>query len=59
MTWLGRPFHNFGAETENALSPYVFVLDVGVARSPRELERNTRDDFPSCNSSETYPGHSP
>ena len=38
---LRRPVHNFGAQTENALSPYVFVLDVGVARSSRELECNT------------------
>ena len=59
LTWLGRQFHNFGAQTENVLSPYEFVLEVGVARSPRELERNARDDFLSCNSSETYPGHSP
>ena len=28
LTWLGRPFHNFGAQTENALSPYVFLLSV-------------------------------
>ena len=32
LTWLGRPFPNFGAQTENALSPYVFVHDVGVVR---------------------------
>ena len=38
---LRRLVHNFGAQTENALSPYVFVLDVGVARSSRELECNT------------------
>ena len=59
LTWLGRPFHNFGAQTENALSSYVFVLDVGVTRSPKELERNIQDDFYSCHHSETYPGHSP
>ena len=59
LTWLGRLFHNFGAQTENALSPYVFVLDVGAARSPRELKCNTRDCFHSCHCSETYPGHSP
>ena len=59
LTWLGRPFHNFGEETENVLSPFVFVLDVDVARSPGELERNAGDDFLSRNSSETYPGHSP
>ena len=34
LTWLGRPFPNFGAQTENALSPYVFVHDVGVVRRP-------------------------
>lgn len=60
LSWLGRPFHNFGVQTENSLSPHVFVVDVGVARSLRELDGNTRDDFLSCNSaSETYPGHSP
>ena len=59
LTWLGGPFHNLGAQTENALSPYVFVLDVGIARSPRELERNSGDYFLSCNNSETYLGHSP
>ena len=48
--WLGRPFHNFGEETENVLSPFVFVLDVGVARSPGELERNAEDDFFSMTS---------
>ena len=62
LTWLGRQFHNFGAQTENALSSYVFVLDVDVARSPKELEHITRDCFVffhSCHCSETYPGHSP
>lgn len=38
LMWLDRSFLNFGTQTENALPPYVFVLDVEVARSPRELE---------------------
>ena len=45
LTWLGRSFHNFSARTENAVFSYIFVLSVGVGRRPRELERNTRDDF--------------
>jgi len=29
----GRVFHNFGATTEKARSPYVFKRAVGVAKS--------------------------
>ena len=29
LTSLGKLFHNFGAHTENALSPKVVVLDIG------------------------------
>jgi len=28
----GREFHSFGAQIENALSPYVAVLLLGVTR---------------------------
>ena len=29
---VGKLFHNFGAHTENALSPKVVVLDLGTLR---------------------------
>ena len=32
LTSLGKLFHNFGAHTENALSPKVVVLDLGTLR---------------------------
>ena len=38
ITWLGRPTHNFGAQTENALSPYVFVLELQELLQKIELE---------------------
>ena len=28
----GRSFHNFGAATENDLSPYALVLAIGVCK---------------------------
>ena len=30
LTSLGKLFHNFGAHTENALSPKVVALDLGT-----------------------------
>ena len=42
LTSVGKLFHNFGAHTENALSPKVVVLDLGTLRRYWLLERNFR-----------------
>ena len=36
--WKGRLFHNNGAATEKALSPFVLRLEGGTARSLREVD---------------------
>ena len=42
LTSVGKLFHNFGAHTENALSPKVVVLDLGTLRRYWLLERKCR-----------------
>ena len=42
LTSVGKLFHNFGAHTENALSPKVVVLDLGTLRRYWLLERKFR-----------------
>ena len=44
----GRVFHNFGATTEKARSPYVFKRAVGVARSSCDDDLNIRDCVTAC-----------
>ena len=42
LTSLGKLFHNFGAHTENALSPKVVVFDLGTLRRYWLLERKVK-----------------
>ena len=39
LTSVAKLFHNFGAHTENALSPKVIFLDLGILRRYWLLER--------------------
>ena len=43
---VGKLFHGFGAATENALSPYVRVDDLGTINRPCVAERYTYTSFP-------------
>ena len=46
----GILFHSLGAMLENALSPYVFVRDLGSSNSLFETERNDLELFEQLNS---------
>jgi hypothetical protein len=51
LTSNGRSFHNCGAETEKALSPYKVVRDLGTLRLPFDVDRSSRGS--SCGASES------
>ena len=52
----GIKFHSFGAEDENARSPYVTDLTDGVVRSERLEDRNDRGGEYSSISAIKYSG---
>lgn len=59
LTSVGKLFHNFGAHTENALSPKVVVLDLSTLRRYWLLERKFRWFLYSWINSLRYVGANP
>ena len=55
----GILFHSLGAHVENALSPYVLVLDFCWKRSSREFERSVLEWFWHWSNSTKYRGSIP
>ena len=44
----GREFHSLGAEQLKARAPLVLRRDVGMVRSPAEVEQRVREGLYSC-----------